>query len=63
MKNSGTLIAIFMVAGLFIFGIGLDWEQTQVAWKMPFSTPMMIIGGILFALGFGWLCIGTKRGG
>lgn len=41
-----------MVAGLAIFFFGLDWDQTQVAWKVPLATPMMILGGVMFVIGF-----------
>ena len=60
-KNAGTFIAILMVGGMAILGFGLDWDQTQVAWKVPLATPLMIIGGAMFLGGFIWLWAGTRN--
>jgi amino acid transporter len=60
MKNAGVIIAILMIAGMSIFFVGLDWDQTQIAWKVPLATPLMVIGGAMFVAGFVWLCAGTK---
>lgn len=55
-KNASVLIAVGMVAGIFILFFGIDWQQTQVAWKVPLATPLCIIGGAMFVGSFIWLC-------
>jgi hypothetical protein len=60
-ENSGVVIAILMVGGMAALGFGLDWDQTQVEWKIPFATPLIAIGAVMFIGGFAWLCAGTKK--
>lgn len=60
LKSKGFWIAAAMVAGLAFIGIGLDWDQSQIAWRGRASTGMWITGGILFLGAFGYLCTLTS---
>lgn len=59
--SKGWFIATLMILGITMIGFGIDFDQTQVAWKVPLATPLWITGGVLFAAGFILLCTNTKN--
>jgi len=62
-KNLGAIIAVGMVAGIAIFGFGLDWDQSQITWKANVSNALMWVGGTMFVSSFIALCASTGRNG
>jgi len=53
--NEGAIIACMMLSGIFILGIGLDWDQSQITWRGNIAWLPIALGSVLFAGACIWL--------
>lgn len=56
------IILCMMLIGAASLGFGLDWDQTQVQWKIKYATPLIVTGCTLFFGGCAWLASATWFG-
>lgn len=61
-KNSGYIILSMMLVGMFTLGLGLDWDQSQIAWRGKVSGRVIGAGATLLGGGLLWLCTSTWFG-
>lgn len=54
-KNSGYIILSMMLVGMFTLGLGLDWDQSQIAWRGRVSDGVITTGAALLGGGLLWL--------
>jgi len=54
-NNTGAIIACMMLSGMLILGIGLDWAQSQIAWRGNIAWLPISLGSVLFAGACIWL--------
>lgn len=62
-KNLGYIVLAMMLTGIFTLGIGLDWDQSQIAWRGQVSGWLIGAGSVLFAGGCVLLLTNTRSGG
>lgn len=62
-KNLGYIILAMMLIGIFTLGTGLDWDQSQIAWRGQVSGWLIGAGSVLFAGSCVLLLTNTRSGG
>lgn len=62
-KNLGYIILSMMLIGMFGIGLGLDWDQSQIAWRGQASGWVIGAGSVLFVAGIALLVSNTGSGG